>query len=96
MQIAKAKLKPGQHRAVLSDGGNLYLAQGEGQATGAAMTSNPVKSEQCSHAFQRIADASSFDELRKILFDADAVDVELAIRDALHPASGSRPTSSPA
>jgi hypothetical protein len=25
MQIAKAKLKPGQHRAVLSDGGNLYL-----------------------------------------------------------------------
>jgi predicted P-loop ATPase len=37
---------------------------------------------------QRIADANSFDELRKVIFDADAVDVELAIRDALHPGSG--------
>ena len=37
---------------------------------------------------KRIADAGSFDELRKITFDVKVVDVELAIRDALHPASG--------
>lgn len=39
---------------------------------------------------QRIADATSFDELRKVIFDVNTVDVELAIRDALHPASGRR------
>jgi hypothetical protein len=39
---------------------------------------------------KRIADATSFDELNKIMFDVDAVDVVLAIRDALHPAHGSR------
>jgi hypothetical protein len=32
--------------------------------------------------------ANSYEELRKIIFDADAVEVELAIRDVLHPASG--------
>ena len=37
---------------------------------------------------KRIADANSFDELREITFDADAVDVELAIGDSLHPAGG--------
>jgi hypothetical protein len=37
---------------------------------------------------KRIADAGSFDELRKVTFDPDAGDIELAIRDALHPASG--------
>ena len=37
---------------------------------------------------QRIADATSFDELRKVIFDVNTVDVELAIRDALHPGSG--------
>jgi hypothetical protein len=37
---------------------------------------------------KRIADAGSFDELRKVTFDVKVVDVELAIRDALQPASG--------
>jgi predicted P-loop ATPase len=37
---------------------------------------------------RRIADADSFDELRKVTFDVNVVDVELAIRDALRPASG--------
>jgi predicted P-loop ATPase len=37
---------------------------------------------------ERIARANSFDELRKITFDPDAADVALAIREALHPASG--------
>jgi hypothetical protein len=36
----------------------------------------------------RISQSNSFDELRKITFDPDAVEVALAIRDALHPASG--------
>jgi hypothetical protein len=39
---------------------------------------------------ERIAQANSIGDLRKIVFDADAVEVTLAIRDALHPASGSR------
>jgi predicted P-loop ATPase len=39
---------------------------------------------------ERIARANSFDDLRKIIFDADAADVALAIREALHPASGSK------
>lgn len=37
---------------------------------------------------KRITDANSFDELRKITFDADAFDVELAIGDFLHAAGG--------
>ena len=37
---------------------------------------------------KRISDAGSFDELRKVTFDVNVVDVELAIRDALHPATG--------
>jgi hypothetical protein len=37
---------------------------------------------------ERIADADSFDELRKVTFNVNVVDVELAIRDALRPASG--------
>ena len=36
----------------------------------------------------RIKNASSFDELRKIVFDADAVGVTQAIQDKQHPASG--------
>ena len=39
---------------------------------------------------ERVSQANSFEELRKITFDADAADVELAIRDALHPASGTK------
>jgi predicted P-loop ATPase len=39
---------------------------------------------------ERVARASNFNELRKIVFDANAPDVELAIRDALHPASGGK------
>lgn len=39
---------------------------------------------------KRIADASSFDELRKIVFNSDTIDIEVAIRDALHPASGKK------
>jgi predicted P-loop ATPase len=38
----------------------------------------------------KVAQAMCFDDLRKITFDADDVDVELAVRDALHPASGKR------
>jgi len=38
----------------------------------------------------RVAQADSVDELRKVTFDADAVEVALAIRDALHPATGKR------
>ena len=37
---------------------------------------------------ERVACANSLDYLRRITFDADAVDVVLAIREALHPASG--------
>jgi predicted P-loop ATPase len=39
----------------------------------------------------RIAHADSLDELRKITFDADAAEVEIAIREALRPASGTKP-----
>lgn len=35
-----------------------------------------------------VSQASSFEELRKIVFDLDAFEVTLAIREALHPASG--------
>jgi predicted P-loop ATPase len=37
---------------------------------------------------KRVKEAGSFEDLRKITFNADAAEVELAIRDALHPASG--------
>jgi hypothetical protein len=37
---------------------------------------------------ERVAQASSKEELCKVTFDPNAVEVELAIRDALHPASG--------
>jgi hypothetical protein len=40
---------------------------------------------------QRIAHANSLDELRRITFDANAAEVEIAIREALHPASGTKP-----
>jgi predicted P-loop ATPase len=33
----------------------------------------------------KVAHATSFDDLRKIVFDADDINVELAIREALHP-----------
>jgi predicted P-loop ATPase len=36
----------------------------------------------------KVAQATSFDDLRKITFDADDVNVELAIREALHPTVG--------
>jgi predicted P-loop ATPase len=36
----------------------------------------------------KVAQAASFDDLRKITFDADDVNVELAIREALHPTAG--------
>ena len=39
---------------------------------------------------ERVARANSLDELRKINFDPDAAEVALAIRDALHPASGAK------
>ena len=39
---------------------------------------------------ERVACANSLDYLRRITFDADAVDVVLAIREALHPASGAK------
>src|SRR6516164_5551851 len=38
----------------------------------------------------RIDLANSIQELGKIVFDADAAEVELAIREALHPASGTK------
>ena len=38
----------------------------------------------------RVARANSLEELRKVIFDANAAEVELAIREALHPASGSK------
>jgi predicted P-loop ATPase len=38
----------------------------------------------------RVSRANSVEELRKITFDADAVEVGLAIRDALHPTSGQK------
>jgi predicted P-loop ATPase len=38
----------------------------------------------------RVAQADSVDELRQITFDADTIEVALAIRDALHPATGKR------
>jgi predicted P-loop ATPase len=38
----------------------------------------------------RVARANSLDELRRVTFDANAAEVELAIREALHPASGSK------
>src|SRR5690242_7362673 len=38
----------------------------------------------------RIAQASSLIELRQVTFDPDAADVALAIRNALHPTSGSK------
>jgi predicted P-loop ATPase len=37
---------------------------------------------------ERLANANSLGELRKITFDVDAAEVALAIREALHPASG--------
>src|SRR5262245_49540229 len=37
-----------------------------------------------------VAQANSFDALRKLKFDADDVRVELAIRDALHPSNGKK------
>jgi Virulence-associated protein E len=38
----------------------------------------------------KVAQARSFDDLRKITLDVDDVDVELAIHNALHPAGGQR------
>jgi predicted P-loop ATPase len=38
----------------------------------------------------RVAQADSVDELRKVTFDANTIEVALAIRDALHPADGKR------
>jgi predicted P-loop ATPase len=38
----------------------------------------------------KVAQATTFDDLRKITFDADDVVIELAIRDALHPTGGQR------
>ena len=38
----------------------------------------------------RVAQADFVDELRKVTFDADTIEVALAIRDALHPATGKR------
>src|SRR5262245_31249857 len=38
----------------------------------------------------KVAAANSFDDLRKITFDPDDVEVDLAIRDALHPSGGHR------
>jgi hypothetical protein len=38
----------------------------------------------------KVARAQSIDDLRKIIFDINDVGVELAIRDALHPAAGPR------
>jgi predicted P-loop ATPase len=38
----------------------------------------------------KVAQATSLDDLRKITFDADNVYVDLAIREALHPAGGRR------
>jgi predicted P-loop ATPase len=38
----------------------------------------------------RVGRANSLDELRRVTFDANAAEVELAIREALHPASGSK------
>ena len=38
----------------------------------------------------KVAQAQSIDDLRKITFDIDDVEVEFAIRDALHPAAGPR------
>jgi predicted P-loop ATPase len=40
----------------------------------------------------KISQATGFDDLRKIVFDADTVAVELEIRDALHPAGGHKAT----
>ena len=37
---------------------------------------------------ERVLRAQSFDELRRIVFDATAVEVTLAVRDALHPVTG--------
>jgi Virulence-associated protein E len=39
---------------------------------------------------ERIARAASLNELRKIIFDPNTAEVDLAIRDALHPASGAK------
>jgi predicted P-loop ATPase len=39
---------------------------------------------------ERVARASNVVELRKITFDANTAEVDLAIRDALHPASGAK------
>jgi hypothetical protein len=39
-----------------------------------------------------VSEANSLDELRKIVFDADAIEVALAIREALHPAAGAKAT----
>jgi predicted P-loop ATPase len=39
---------------------------------------------------ERIAHAGSLEELRKITFDADAAEIALAIREALHPAGGAK------
>jgi predicted P-loop ATPase len=39
---------------------------------------------------RKVAEANTVDDLRKIVLDLDAVEVELAIRDALHPASGAK------
>ena len=44
---------------------------------------------QLGHA-AKVAQANSFDDLRKIKFDAEDIQVELAIRDALHPSSGKK------
>jgi predicted P-loop ATPase len=38
----------------------------------------------------KVAQAQSADELRRIVLDIDDVEIELAIRDALHPAAGKR------
>jgi hypothetical protein len=40
---------------------------------------------------QKIAEAQSIDAVQRIQLDVDAVDVVLAIREALHPSSGDKP-----
>ena len=38
----------------------------------------------------RVKQAKTLNELRRVVFDADALEVTLAIRDALHPVSGKK------
>ena len=43
---------------------------------------------------ERIERAASLEQLRKVTFDPDAIEVALAIRAALHPTSGRRTIAS--